>query len=346
MKNKNTFIYLPTQQLIMNVAVIGTGTWGVHYARIANETPGIILKYVCDTDKEKGMRIARMYNTLFVKDYKAIIEDPYIEAVIIATPLEFHYSITKECLIKGKHVLVEKPICKNVDEAEKLLTLAREKELVLMVGHVMRFSPPITKLKELVKKGEFGNIRFMYANRMGLMTPRSDCGVIYDFAVHDFDIMNYIIKGMPIQITATGMSYIGNGQFEDAAFVNLVYPNKVIANVSVSWLTPVKSREFWLIGDKKSAKVDAVANTLTIYNKTIVPSADSFGSFNLLTKIGGAHMPYIPNTEPLKLEVMHFMECVNKNKRPLTDIAIARNAIKIADAAVRSIKENKSIFLS
>lgn len=327
---------------MMNIGLIGIGDWGKNYLRILSEIKDANLVKIADLDKQKLDYYGNMYKIPTTTDYKDIINDKSIEAICVVAPLKEHYNIVKDCLEGNKHVLVEKPIATTSQEGEKLVKLAKEKNKLLMVGHIFRFSPAVIKLKEEIKKGTLGKIRFLYGSRVGLMTPRTDCGVITDFALHDFDIFCYLLDGYPEEVTAVGNSYL-NHKNEDVGFVTLKFKDNIIANICVSWLTPKKIRETWIVGSEKCAKIDHVSQELLIYSSGIMPDYDSFGSFRFMTRQGDETKPIIDNKEPLKEEILHFMKCVIENKDPLTNGEIGVNILKIVEAAYKSLKEKKTV---
>ncbi len=327
---------------MLKIAVIGTGTWGKNHVRVLTESGSADLVKICDA---KGTNLEYLHNTFKIpttQDHTEILQDSSIDAVSICVPSSQHYSIIKEALLSGKHVLVEKPMTTDSEQAIELQNLAGQKNLVLMVGHIFRYHPGVHKLKEEIKKGTFGKIRFMYGSRMGLMTPRQDCGVIYDFAVHDIDTFCYLLNELPTEVTCTG-SFYNKNQFEDVGFITLSFSKNIKANVGVSWLTPKKVRELWIIGEEKSASMDYMTQELTIYNKGIVPQYDSFGEFSLVKQEGDDYSPFIHNKEPLKEEIHHFLECVEKSKKPISDAQNAIDVIKIVEACHTSLKEKKTI---
>ena len=228
----------------------------------------------------------------------------------------------------------------SLKEAEEIIVLAKKNKRVLMPGHVLRFDPTVEKLKEIWKS--LGNIKFLVSLRMGLITPRKDCGVIFDFATHDIDIACYLLGQMPEEVFAISNKYNEKG-FEDVAFVNLYFKKEIIANIAVSWLSPKKIRELLVVGDKKSAKIDYMQQELTIFNKTIKPCADSFGTFKLLRREGNEFKPYIKNEEPLKKELTHFVDCVLNKKKPILNSAVGLKITRIIEAAHLSIREKRSV---
>jgi len=327
---------------MVNISVIGLGQWGKNHVRVLNELPEVSLVKVCDLKQEGLDEQKRVYKIETTKHIEDIIHDPKIDAVSICTPLASHYSLSKKCLEYGKHVFIEKPMTESSKEASELIRLSENKQKIVMVGHIFRFDPAINRLKEEIDKGTLGNIRFVYSSRVGLMTPRTDCDVISDFASHDFDTVSYLLNKQPEEVTANADSYVS--KFYDVGFVNLKF-DKVLANIIVSWLCPTKVREAWVIGEKGSAKVDSLAQKLEIYDKTIVPNAESFGTFKLLTKEGDVYSPYIKNEEPLKLELKEFVDCIKMNKIPRSDGKVGYNVVRVIEAAKKSIIKRKTVRL-
>jgi len=228
--------------------------------------------------------------------------------------------------------------------AQKLINISEELKKILMVGHIFRFNPAVKKLKDTIDKDTFGKILFLYGSRMGLRTPRDDCGVIFDFALHDFDVFCYLLNSLPIEVTAIGSPYLRE-PYEDVGIITLRFPNNILANVKVSWLTPRKVRDLWVVGQEKSASLDYLSQEIEIYDIGVVPEYDSFGGFKLITREGDTNKPYIQNFEPLKLELAHFLECVEKQKSPLTNGNIGLQIIRIIEAAYTSIKEKRTVSL-
>lgn len=327
---------------MINMGVIGTGVWGKNHVRVISEIADANLVKISDVKGSNFDYLSSTFKINTTKDHKEILQDENIDAVSICTPVSRHYDLVKEALNAGKHVLVEKPITLDYKEAIELAELAKEKKLILMVGHIFRFNPAIHRLKEDIKKGVFGKIRFMYGSRMGLMTPRSDCGVIMDFALHDIDTFCFLLDGYPNEVTCVG-SFYKEDDFEDVGFITLRFGKKILANVGVSWLTPKKVRDLWVIGEEKSASLDYLNQELNIYNKGIVPRYDSFGEFALVKREGDDHKPFIINKESLKAEVVHFLDCIKNKKKPIIDGFEGAKIIKIIDACYKSLKEKRTV---
>jgi UDP-N-acetylglucosamine 3-dehydrogenase len=328
---------------MLTIGVIGAGVWGKNHVRVFNELENVNLTGVSDLNENLLKRVSSVYKVRVTKNYNEILSDEKIDAVSICTPSSTHYKIAKDALNSGKHVLVEKPLALNSRDGEELIELANEKKRLLMVGHIFRFNPAVLRLREEISKGTFGKIRFMYGSRMGLMTPRNDCGVITDFALHDFDTFCFLLDKYPKEVTAVASSY-NKSSFEDIGFCTLMFDENIIANVGVSWLTPKKVRDLWVIGEKCSASLDYLPQILEIHHKGMVPEYNSYGEFRLLTKQEGDDVrPFIPAKEPLKMEISHFVECLEKKKPLKFGPEIGNNIIKIIEAAYKSIEEKRTV---
>ena len=329
---------------MVKVGVLGVGEWGKNHARVYRELENSNLVMVADLSGMRLKALNRKYKVDVTDNYYDILNDPEIEAVSVCTPSSTHSEIVKECLEAGKHVLVEKPLCLESSRGQKLIELAEEQNRILMVGHIFRFNPAVRKLKTEIEKGSFGRIFFLYGSRMGLRTPRDDCGVIFDFALHDFDVFCFLLNDLPLEVTAIGMPYLREPN-EDVGIVTLRFPDNILAHIQVSWLTPKKVRDLWVVGKEKSASLNYLSQDIEIYDIGVVPEYDSFGGFKLITREGDTYMPYIQNLEPLKLELAHFLECVENKKQPLTDGKVGLEVIEIIEAAYKSIKEKRTVNL-
>jgi len=330
---------------MLNMGVIGTGVWGKNHVRVLSELDSVKLVKICDANKTNLESLKNTFGVGITTNYKDILKNDGIEAVSICTPASTHYKLIREALETGKHILAEKPLALSSKKAEELTKISIQNDRILMVGHIFRFHPAINKLKEEIKKGTFGKIRLLYGSRLGLMTPRTDCGVIYDFALHDIDIFCYLLDKLPREVTCVARSY-KKDNFEDVGFITLGFDENIIGNIGVSWLTPKKVRDLWIIGEEKSASVDCMNQEMTIYNKGIIPQYNSFGEFRLVTKQEGDDIrPFIPNKEPLKEEISHFVDCVLNGKTPLVDGKIATGIIRIIEKCHSSFKQKRTLMV-
>ncbi len=329
--------------MAINMGVIGAGPWGKNHIRVYKELEETNLKAISDTDETKLKDIDQ--DIKITKNYKDILQNKDINAISICTPASTHFEIAKEALLAGKHTLVEKPLTTNSKEAEELIKLAKEKNLILAVGQIFRFDPSILKIKEEVKKGIFGKIYSISLTRMGLKKPREDIGAILNYAVHDLDIMCDILeKKYPTEITAIAIHPLKR-KYEDLAIISTKFDNSTLGYCQVSWLIPKKIREFWLIGEKKSAYIDPISFELEIFEAGIVPKYDNFNKFRLIKKEGPSYKLKIEKKEPLKEEIKHFIDCIKNKKEPVISGEVGLRTIKMVEAALKSVKEKRTIKL-
>lgn len=332
------------------VALIGYGYWGPNIARIISELERLEFKYCIDLSEETLQKAKVRYPLVNIsKNYHEVLNDNEIDAVFIVTPTKTHYAIIKDCLLAGKHVFVEKPLTYSVHQAEELIKIAREKNLVLMVGHVFLFNPAVKKIKEYINNGEIGNIRYFNFQRRNLGPIRQDINVMWDLLPHDISMLLYFLDNQkPTSIQASGSVFLQPG-IHDVVFINVKFSNEVIANFVLSWLDPIKIRDITIVGDNKmiffddvmpSEKVKVFDRNVDILKKT----QDSFENWIINLKSGDVYIPQIENKEPLKEEVIHFIECINNNKQPKTGGINGLNVVRVIEAAQRSLDNNSKLI--
>jgi len=330
---------------MISIGVIGAGPWGRNHIRVLKESNYARLDCVSDTSDSVLSDIKSKFNVVVCKDYKSLLSNSAIDAVTICLPASLHFSVCKEALESGKHVFVEKPFVLDSKDGQELVELAASKNLKLAVGQIFRFDPTIIKAKEEINKGSLGKIYFLSLARMGLARPREDVGAIFNYAVHDLDIMCDILdQKLPNEITAITTHPLQR-EFEDFAIITAKFDNNILGYSQVSWLTPKKIRDFWIIGEKKSANVDIMKFELEIFESGIVPKYDSFGTFQLINKGGDSYKPNIEKSEPLGRELSHFIECIEKNQTPINDGLVGLRTVKMAEAALLSAKEKRTVGL-
>ena len=337
---------------MVNVSVIGSGYWGPNLIRNFAETKDAQLKSVCDLKKDLLNEISKRYPTITVTmDYKDVLADPNVDAVVIATPAASHYSLAKEFLLNCKHVFVEKPLALRTDECEGLIELAAQKAKVLMVGHTFIYNDAVNMLKDYIDKRELGEIFYLYSQRLSLGRIRQDVNAMWNFAPHDVSIVLYLLNENPTRVSAKGLTYIQKG-IEDVVFMNLDFPSGVSAHIHISWLDPQKIRKITVVGSKKMIIYDDVSADakIQIYDKgvTKIPNADSprdfetFGEFQLLLRSRDVYIPSLKFREPLANECAHFVECIVEGKTPRTDGVAGLKVVKILEAAQQSLDANGS----
>lgn len=325
----------------MKTAIIGCGYWGPNYVRIFNEIDDSNLLYIADVDHKKLAKVVKNSDIKITKNYEKILEDDEVEAVVISTPSSTHYKIAKDCILKDKHVLVEKPLTLSSKESKELIELAESRKKLLMVGHTFIFNPAVQKLKEYIKNGTLGEIHYLSFVRTGLGPVRKDVNAMWDLAPHDISILNYLLESTPSKVSARGEWYIQQG-IEDVVFLNLKFENKILANIHASWLNPQKVRQVTVVGSKKMAVFDDVSQTekLVLFDKGVQKEYTyaSYGEFQLKLRSGDILIPDIKMTEPLKNECIHFIECIKNNKKPITDGRSGLEVVRILEMAQESLK--------
>jgi UDP-N-acetylglucosamine 3-dehydrogenase len=319
--------------MILKTAVIGVGNMGQHHARIYSGLPECRLAAVADIDEKKGKEIADRFRCSYYRDYREMLAKEQLDAVSIVVPTAKHREVALACIERGLHVLVEKPIAGNIDDAMEMIKKAREKGVKLAVGHIERFNPAVQKLKEIVSKGELGEITTIIARRVGVFPPQiKDANVIVDIGVHDIDIFNYLLEKKPVKITAAaGKALIDNR--EDYADILLKYDG-TNAFVQVNWITPVKIRNLAVTGTKGYAELNYITQELRLYKSKYKLPEKTFQDVVEFAKPEEIEVK-IEKQEPLKLELKSFLDCIIKNKEPLVTGEDGLAALEIALKAVQ-----------
>ena len=299
---------------MLTVGVIGCGYWGPNLIRNFINLKDARVKICSDLDERRLAHMRQLYPSLLTTtDYREVIEDGDVEAVVIATPVSTHFAIAREALEAGRHVFCEKPLTDSVSDGLSLIELADDRKLVLMVGHTFVFTAAVNKIKELINDGELGDVYYLSTARVNLGLFQEDINVVWDLAPHDISIMNYILGSRPESVSAVGHSYI-QPDIEDVSFVSLRYPGSILANLHVSWLNPNKIRSTTVVGSKKMLVYDDISSLekIRIYDKgvDVIPHYDTFGEFQLSYRYGDIHIPKLDDAEPLKIECQHFLDCV------------------------------------
>ncbi|MFN4133670.1 MAG: Gfo/Idh/MocA family protein [Candidatus Hadarchaeales archaeon] len=330
---------------MVTLGIIGLGYWGPNYLRILREIARV--KYCCDLDEKVLARIKLLYPEIkTTKNYKKVAKDAEVDAVVIAAPLNAHYEIGKFCLENGKHILIEKPFVSNTKEAEELARISKKKKRVLMVGHVYEYNPGVRKLKEIIRTGKLGEIYYMSAERVGLGPIRKYASALWDLATHDISIALYLFEKMPVEIAANGESYIQKG-VPDVVFLSMRFPGGIFSNIHATWIAPEKIRKVTIVGSRGMAVFDDVnkSEMVKIYereiDKSLLDSTPEYIDHQSIVKIGNVYIPPVDQSEPLKLQCEHFLECITENKTPLTDAEDGIRVVKVLEAAEKSLKRRR-----
>lgn len=328
------------------IAVVGLGQWGPYLLRNAMEITGFRVKAICDIDEERTKKFTHLYQGLkATANFDDLLGDDEIEAVILATPSGLHYQQTRQALFAGKDVLVEKPLALSMEEGKELAQLAERNRRILMISHTFLYNPAVRKIKSLYQQGELGEIYFIMSQRMSLGRVRDDVNVLWNLAPHDFSILLYLLEKMPEWVIASGAKYLQQ-KFEDVVFVTLGFPGGMLANLQLNWLNPIKVRQMIIVGSKKMLIYDDI-NTeakLTLYDRSIeiekieAPSvAASFSEFQAKIRRGDVIIPRIDFQEPLRLELEHFLYCLETGATPLTNSHHALEVLQLLTATTTSL---------
>ena len=294
--------------MTVRVGVAGLGHWGPNLARNFAELAD--LAWLCDADPAKRELGSRYPQARWTDSFAEMLEDPELEAVVIATPVPTHYELARHALEAGKHVLVEKPPAMRGHEMDELVALAAGRDLVLMPGHLLLYHPAVRKLKELIGRGDLGEVLCVYGNRQNLGIIRSNENALWSLGVHDLSVILYLLEEDPEIATASGRDFLTPG-VEDVVFCYLRFPSGRIAHMHLSWLDPHKMRKITVVGTEKMAVFDdmELERKVTVYEKAPWKPAERYGEWQ--TRTGDIFSPRIPSDEPLKLECLHFLALVS-----------------------------------
>ncbi len=325
---------------MFNVGIIGCGYWGPKLIRNFYELPDSNLSMVCDLDRSKLQEIKKQYpHVTTTSNFSDLFQDG-IDAVVVATPVNTHYKLVKEVLVHNKHVLVEKPMTDSSQTAMELIKVAAEHNRILMVGHIYEYHPAVEFLKRSIKNGELGEIYSIDAHRLNLGLFRPDVNVIWDLGPHDLCIVLSLMDKEPISVSALGSGHLDH-DLCDLAYLELNFGNGTSAHIHLSWLDPRKVRQITIIGSKKMAFYDDVAESekVFLYDKgcALTGSNGNSAAWPPHYHYGDVTIPFISNSEPLRIECNHFLSCIRENKTPKTDGVAGLKVINILEAANRSL---------
>lgn len=332
---------------MIKVAVIGCGYWGLNIIRTLHETPNCILRTCCDIDEHKLKLVLTKYPDVMITKYvDEIVNDNSVDAVFIATPTSLHYPIAKETLLAGKSTFVEKPFTSSVKQGQELIEIAEKTNTTLMVGHIFEYVPAVNEIKKILSRGEIGEIYYISSTRVNLGIHRKDVSVIWDLASHDLSILFHWLEEEPVSLSCVGKGSIIE-YIPDIAFLTLTFPSGVLANIQVSWLAPSKFRNITIVGSKKMIIYDDAnpIEKIKIFDKAIsVLNHASFGEFQLSYRTGDMTAPVLPNVEPLREEINHFIDCVEHKKTPRTTGISGIRVVKYLELAEKSLQQGGKII--
>jgi predicted dehydrogenase len=329
---------------IINIGVIGYGYWGPNLVRNFAEIPGAQVRTVSDFKPELLAKAQARYPTLKVTtDYRELLKDPQIDAIAIATPVSTHFDLALAALQAGKHVLVEKPMTASSEQAMRLIEEAQRRNLVLMVDHTFVYTGAVRKMHDLIATNVVGELYYYDSVRVNLGLFQHDVNVLWDLAVHDLSIMDYVLPSQPYAVSATGISHVPR-EPENIAYLTLFFENNLMAHLHVNWLAPVKVRRTLIGGSQRMIVYDDLepSEKLKIYDKGITlndNSAESVYQMLIGYRAGDMWSPHLDMTEAIRTEGLHFIDCIRQGDRPITDGEAGLRVVRILEAATQSIKK-------
>jgi predicted dehydrogenase len=326
------------------IGVIGCGEWGPNHVRNFVALPNAEVVGVADLRDERLERIKALApGVATFRSAADLLAAAEPDAVVVSTPTRTHYEIVKQALLAGKHVLSEKPLCLAPSEADELVRIADERGVRLMVGHVFLFNRGILKLKELIQAGELGRLFYLFSRRTNLGPIRRDVNAVLDLASHDISIYNFLLDGMPYEVSAVGKAFL-QPDIQDVSVLTLQYPNDVLASIHVSWLDPKKVREMTVVGEKRMAVWDDLATLgpVMLFDTGVTRSREyaDFGEFQLLAREGDVTIPRVPRDEPLRMQARAFLEALEAPERLSSGGRTGADVVRVLAAINESMARN------
>ena len=326
----------------IKVGVAGCGYWGPNLIRNFRALSDCHLKMMCDLSTARLKHLKSLYPEVAGStDYQHMLNGINLDAIVIATNVRTHFPLAKAALLAGKHTFIEKPMAASVEHCEELVDIAKKKGLVLMTGHTFLYSPVVRKIKEIIDKGDIGEIRYISARRLNLGLFQKDINVAWDLAPHDLSIILSIMGEMPVAVNCRGSAHITPG-IEDVTTMCLAFSRQRSATIQSSWLDPRKVREMTIVGSKRMIVYDDLAplEKVRVFDMRVErpPHYDTFGEFQYAYHYGDMYAPYIKQEEPLKTECQHFLDCIKHDVTPVSCGTRGTELVRILEASSASLK--------
>lgn len=331
----------------VKVGIVGVGYWGPKLARNFHDLPTAKLSMVADLSDSRLAEINKIYPEVEVtKNYSEMLGK--VDAVIVATPVHAHFALAQQALQAGKHVMIEKPITSSLAQAKKLIEIADEKKLTLMVGHTFEYNPAVVAIREIIQSGELGQIYYMNSTRANLGLLQPDINVMWDLAPHDISILCYILGTNPESVSARGATYVNRSKnLAEVVYMTLIFPNNILVNSRLSWLDPVKQRRLTIVGSRKMLVYDDILDDkVIIYDKgvEVPPYSVTEEEFKASYRHGGETVYPLKWSEPLRAECADFVDAIITNNPPRSDGRDGARVLSILEMAQRSL-ENGAVAL-
>jgi len=324
----------------LRVGIVGMGYWGPNLARNLATLESCELAWCCELDDSMRSHWESAYpQSRFTADLDDLVSDPDLSAIVVATPGSTHAALAQKVLEAGKNCFVEKPLAQDVASAQRLAQLAEERGLVLMVGHLLCYHPGVRQLSDLISRGELGRIRYVHSQRLNLGKLRTDENALWSLGAHDVSVLLELADGEPVEVSARGEAFMREG-VEDVVFAHIRFDSGLVTHLHLSWLDPHKVRRITVVGSERMATLDdmALERKLSIWDNSFASLSDTYGEY--ITRSGPVHSPMVVNTEPLRLECAHFVECLRTGERPHTDGAAGVRVVTVLEALQSSLERD------
>jgi predicted dehydrogenase len=330
---------------VIGAGLVGYGYWGPNLARNLADAAGCRVVAVSDLDEGRLAAASQRHpGARTTTRWTELVADPGVDAIAIATPVSTHFEVAMAALRAGKHVLISKPLATSADQARRLIEESERRRLVLMVDHTFVFTPAVQKIRDLVRDGSIGDLYYYDAVRVNLGLFQHDVNVIWDLAVHDLSIMDHALAARPCAIAATAMSHV-KGQPENIAYLTVFFPASMLGHIHVNWLAPVKMRRTTICGSRRMVLYDDTEpdEKLKVFDRGVTTDvadrAESLHALLVQYRTGDMWAPRLDATEALRTEVSHFVECLERGARPVTDGAAGLRVVQMLEAASRSLAD-------
>lgn len=328
---------------ILHVGIAGHGYWGPNLLRNFMQAPTTTVDSVIDLNEQQLAPVNQLYPSIKTSTkYEQMLANTEIDAIAIATPVSTHFDLAKQALDAGKHVLVTKPFTSSSEQARTLINTAKQKGLTLMVDHTFVYTGAVRKMKELISDNQLGEIYYYDSTRVNLGLFQHDVNVLWDLAVHDLTVMDYVLPHQPIGVTATGMKHVP-GEPENVAYLTVFFEKNIIAHINVNWLAPVKVRQTLIGGSEKMIVYNDLepSEKIRVYDRGVSYDNDPENIYQMLISYRSGDMwaPHLDLTEALRSEILHFAECIKGKQEPQTDGESGYRVVKILEAADKSLAQ-------
>ncbi len=321
----------------VRIGVVGLGYWGPNLARNFSAIAGCELRWLCDESQDRRDAAARAHpSARTTGELGDLLSDPELDAIALATPVLTHAQLATDVARAGKHCFVEKPLATTVADAERAVDAAAQAGRILMVGHLLEYHPAVARLKALIEGDELGRLYYVYANRLNLGQLRADENALWSLGAHDVSVVLHLVGEEPEECLAHGASYVRDG-VQDVVFCYLRFPSGIVAHLHLSWLDPHKERRVTVVGAKRMATFDdmLIEGKLTVYDKGFDEDTRSWGEY--IARSGDIFSPRIANSEPLRIECEHFVQCIISGSEPRSDGASGVRVVRVLERLQQSL---------